>query len=149
MKSWMIAVLLCGLVWGCVGEGESAPLPNSDPQLRKTSAQRAADAARRNYENDAARGGQASARAQYNLMSRNFDFVNLSDEDWPRVEVWVNQKYVLFVPIMEAGKTKRLDFEAFYDQNGHHFDTEDGKNPLQTLEIYHDGKIFTVPAVLE
>ena len=82
-------------------------------------------------------------------MSGNFFFVNLSDADWSGVEVWINQKYVLLVPSMPRNIAERLDFTMFFDHDGHHFDTQGGKNPLQSLEIYRDGKMFTVPATLD
>ncbi|MDP9173400.1 MAG: hypothetical protein M3O30_05985 [Planctomycetota bacterium] len=144
------ATLFClALGSGCVSDGQPALFPNPDPNLRKTSAELAADAAKRAYESDAARGGQAAARAQYELMDHRFDLVNLSDMDWANVEVWINQKFVVFVPEMQKGVDKRLDFEMFFDKDGHHFATDGGKNPVQNLEIYRDGKIFTVPATLE
>jgi hypothetical protein len=149
MKSWMIVVLLSAGIWGCVGDGEPTLLPNADPALRKNALQLTSDAARRSYEASAPRGTDPQARAQYNLMSGNFELVNLSGQDWTNVEVWVNQTYVLFVPKMEMNVAKRLDFNMFYDQHAHHFATEDGKTPLQSLEIYHDGTLYTVPATME
>jgi hypothetical protein len=136
-------------VGGCVSDGQPALFPNPDPNLRKSSAQLAADAAKRAYEADAPKGGQAAARAQYELMDHRFDIVNLSDADWDNVEVWVNQKYVVFVPRMQKNEDKRLDFEMFFDRDGHHFSTEGGKTPVQSLELYRDGKLFTVPATLQ
>jgi hypothetical protein len=134
---------------GCSTDGHPSFLPNPDPALRKTSAELASDAAKRNYEADAPRGGQAAARAEFELMAHRFDVVNLSDTDWNDVEVWVNQQYVILVPAMPKEQDKKLDFEMFYDRDGHHFDTQGGKNPIKTLEIYRDGKLFTVPATQE
>jgi hypothetical protein len=136
-------------VIGCSTDGRPSFLPNPDTNLRKTSAELAADAAKRTYEADAPRGGQAQARASFELMSHRFDLVNLDDTDWTNVEVWVNQQYVVFVPVMQTEKDKKLNFEMFYDRDGHHFDTQGGKNPIKTLEICKDGKIFTVPAEQE
>ncbi len=134
---------------GCSSDGAPSLFPNPDANLHKNSAEFAADAAKRNYESDAPRGGAAEARAQYELSHRRIDLVNLSKEDWSNVEVWVNQKYVVFVPEMQADIDKKLDFEMFYDQDGHHFDTQGGKNPLQTLEICKDGTLYSVKAVLD
>lgn len=143
-----MGLLTLGL-WGCVGETSPGILPNNDPTLRESGRQLRDDASKRVYEADAPRGGEAEARAQYNLMSKNFDLVNLSDEDWQRVDVWINQKYVLHVARMEKQVAKRLDFDMFYDQNGEHFKTEDGNNPLQSLEIFCDGKMYTVATTME
>jgi hypothetical protein len=32
----------------------------------------------------------------------------------------------------------------FYDQNGHHFDTKGGANPVKSLEVYRDGVLYQV-----
>jgi hypothetical protein len=133
---------------GCVSDGRPALFPNPDPNLRKSSAQLAADAAKRSYEADAPKGGQAAARAQYELMDHRIDLVNLSDADWDNVEVWLNHSYVVFVLKMEKNADKRLDFEMFFDRDGHHFSTVGGKTPVESLEIYRDGKMFTVPTTL-
>lgn len=82
-------------------------------------------------------------------MDRWFDVANLSDSDWQNVEVWVNQKYVVDVPDFNKFSGERLNFELFYDQDGHHFETDRGANPVRSLQIYHDGKMYDVVATLE
>ena len=53
------ALITCGLIMGC--EGRSTLIPNSDPALRRTSTEFAADAAKRfPYPTDAAKAGAAS-----------------------------------------------------------------------------------------
>ena len=75
--------------------------------------------------------------------------VNLSKNDWSNVEVWVNQKYVLFIPEMQHDVDKKLDFEMFYDRDGHHLDTQHGKYPIKTIEFCLDGKLYSVTATME
>jgi len=53
---------------------------------------------------------------------------------------------VLFVPALQKDTDEKLDFEMFFDRDGHHFDTDGGKNPLQAIEIFHDGKMYDVKA---
>src|SRR4029453_17768074 len=78
------------LLAGCAGR--PSLIPNSDKSLRKSSAQLAADAAKRHpYKSDAPRGGEAVARATVGYMLDQVDVVNLSNDDWTDVEVWVNQ----------------------------------------------------------
>lgn len=137
------------LAAGCTGDGRPTILPNSDPALRKTSTELAADSAKRSYEYNAPKEPQQIARAQYNIMDRCFDVANLSDSDWQNVEVWVNQKYVVYVPAFTKYSGERLNFELFYDQDGHHFATDHGANPVQCLQIYRDGKMYDVVATLE
>jgi hypothetical protein len=149
MMRCAVGLLGAALLCGCASDGKPSTLPNPDPNLRKTSAELAADAAKRGYEASAPKGGEAIARAQYELMSEQFDVVNLSDTDWTNVELWVNQNYVLFIPAMQRNSDKRVDFQMLFDRDGHHFDTQGGKNPISTLEVFRDGKIYTVPAVQE
>src|SRR5580704_4487169 len=87
---------------GCMGDGTPTLLPNSDSNLRHSSTEFAADAAKRNYEANAPKGDTAVARAEYNLSERQFDVANLSSQDLKNVEFWVNQKYVVNVPNFSA-----------------------------------------------
>jgi hypothetical protein len=142
-----VALMVFGLgLAGCVSDGTPALIPNPDPNLNKTSAELAADAAKRHYEADAPRGDEGEARAQYELMTKRLDLVNLSNADWSDVEVWINHTYVLFIPQVNKAEDKRLDFTLFYDQDGHHFETKEGKNPFKTLEVYKDGTMYEVTA---
>jgi hypothetical protein len=134
---------------GCTGDGRPTILPNSDPALRKTSSELAAESAKRSYEYDAPKATQPIARAQYNLVDRWFDVANLSNSDWQNVEVWVNQKYVVYLPVFTKASGERLNFELFYDQDGHHFETDHGANPVRALQIYRNGKMYDVVATLE
>ena len=83
---------------GCAGR--ASLIPNKDEALRKTSTQFAADAARRSYKADAPQGGEAPARAEVDYTLKELRIGNLSPDDWNDVEVWVNQKYVVFLPAL-------------------------------------------------
>jgi hypothetical protein len=136
-------------VTGCTGDGTPTLLPNADPALRRTSTELAADSAKRAYPATAPKDTKAIARADYNLMSRKINLANLSDSDWKNVEVWINQEYVLNVPMFPKNSGESLNFELFYDQYGHHFQTYNGKNPVQSVQIYNGGKLYDVVATLE
>jgi len=132
---------------GCAGR--PSILPNTDKNLRKTSAQFAADAAKRQpYKSDAPRGGTIAARAQVGYMLDRLEVVNLSDTDWSNVEIWVNKKYVLFLPIMEKGKLKALPFQMLFDDGGNSFPTDNNKIRVETVEILKDGKLYDVTTKL-
>jgi hypothetical protein len=133
-------------VAGC--NGKPALIPNSDESLRKDSTVFAADAAKRHYESDAPRVASAPFRAEIGVMLTKFDLANTGDAEWDNVEVWVNKQYVVFVPKFEAKTSKTLDFQMFFDANGNHFDTKGGQNPVKSLEIYHDGKMYSVTTQL-
>src|SRR5947207_14128888 len=115
----LVALLLVGCA-GCAGR--PSLIPNADKSLRRTSAQFAADAAKRHpYKSDAPRGGEAVARAEVGYMLKQITIVNLSPQAWNDVELWVNQKYVVFVPVMEPNKLKTLNFQMMYDDQGNYF----------------------------
>jgi hypothetical protein len=148
MKTISTAVILAALIplGGCAGR--PSLFPNSDANLRRTSAQFAADAAKRHpYKADAPRGGEALGRAEYDLTFGHVQILNTSEEDWDDVEVWVNHKYVCWVPKIEKGKqrVKTINFQMLYDADGNYFWTDNGKNPVQDVELYRNGKMYTIP----
>jgi hypothetical protein len=136
------------LLGGC--EGVPSLLPNTDPNLRHTSTQFAADAAKRQpYKSFAPSGGSALANAQFDLTLQDVQILNYSEEDWNDVEVWVNKKYVVFIPVMDKGKSlvKTIPFAMLFDDSGNCFSTNGGKTPIQTVEIYRNGKMYTIDDV--
>jgi hypothetical protein len=148
-KIVIIAVAGLGLLAGCAGR--PSLFPNSDPALQKTSAEFAADAAKRQpYKADAPRGGEAMGRAEYDLTFGHLQILNTSEEDWDNIEVWVNQKYVCAIPKIEKGKerVKTFTFQMLYDADGHYFWTNGGKNPVQQVEMYRNGKMYTIPTFM-
>jgi hypothetical protein len=137
----LACVVFVGIVAGCTNQ--PGLFPNSDPRLRKTSTQFAADAARRHYEADAPTTTPTYAQAQIDYQTKNISLENLTDTDWTNVEVWIDQKFVLFIPVMEKQTAKSLTFDMFFDSDGNFF-TEYGQTPLKpTIDIYRDGKLFT------
>lgn len=144
------AVAILGIILtGCMGR--PSLLPNADKTLRKTSAQFAADAAKRHpYKTDAPRGGEITGRAQVNYVLDQLEVVNLSDNDWQNPEIWVNKKYVVFVPIVEKGapRTKVLPFRMIFDDSGNSFPTDNSQIRIDTVEVYMDGKMFDVKTKL-
>jgi len=148
----LIVVLFMASLSGLAGcSGRPSILPNPDKSLRKTSAQFAADAAKRHpYKSDAPRGGQLAARAQVGYMLDRLEIVNLSDTDWTDVEVWVNKQYVVHVPRIEAGakRTTVLPFGMLFDDKGNSFPTNNNKVRVQSVELYMDGKLYDVTTKL-
>ena len=141
------AVILAPLV-GCAGR--PSLIPNSDPALRKTSAQFASDAARRHpFNASLTAGGTAQGRAQVGYGRDTIEIVNLGTEDWHNVEVWANRKYVVFVPKMRAGANRvtTLNFQMLFDEKGRYFplDNRTPQKMVRQLEIVRDGAIYSVP----
>jgi len=140
----LAAVAVTGaLVVGC--SGRTSVVPNPDPALRKSSAQFAADAARRSYPTDAPRGGEAVARAEVGYQIDRINFVNLSDEDWTGAEVWVNEKYVCYLPNAPKGTLKLIQFQMLYDDSGNYFPVNNNKVMVNKVEVFKDGTLYDVP----
>jgi hypothetical protein len=138
-----LVVLLASLLVGCAGRPQL--FPNSDKSLQKTSTEFAADAAKRfPYKMDAPRAGIADARANVDYTFDTLDIVNLSDEDWTDVEVWVNQQFVVHLPKMENHVLKHLTFQMIFNEGGFSFPTNNMKTRVEKLEIFHQGKVYDV-----
>lgn len=141
------AVTLAPLV-GCAGR--PSLIPNSDPTLRKTSAQFASDAARRHpFNASLPSGGTATGRAQVGYGRDTLEIANTGTEDWHNVEVWVNRKYVVFIPSIRAGasRVKTINFQMMFDEKGRYFPL-DNRTPdrmVRQVEIVRDGMIYSVP----
>ncbi|HYO10004.1 MAG TPA: hypothetical protein VER17_13620 [Tepidisphaeraceae bacterium] len=145
--SLLLIVATLMLLVGCAGR--PSLLPNSDKNLRKTSAQLAADAAVRHpYKGDAPRGGEAIARASVGYTLNQVDVVNLSPDAWEDVEIWVNQQYVVHIPTMEPSKLKTLNFQMLFDDKGNSFPLDNKKVMVTKVEAYRGGKMFDIPVRL-
>jgi hypothetical protein len=132
---------------GCAGR--VSMIPNPDPNLRKSSTQFAADAVSRHpFKADAPKAGEAVARAEVGYTLNRIDLVNLSNEDWNDVEVWVNQQYVVHLPKMEHGRLKILPFQMLYDDKGNYFPLDNRKVLVNQVSLYRDGKLYDVPVKL-
>lgn len=129
---------------GCSSEGHTSFWANPDPLMRRSAATFAADAAKRSYPATAPHGPQATARAEFDQMMGRIDLVNLTAADVQNVEVWINQQYVVQIPTIKSQGDEKLDFEMFYDHDGHIFTTNGGKNPIKMMELFHDGQLFPI-----
>jgi hypothetical protein len=141
--------VLALIIIGCAGRAEL--LPNSDPALRKTSAQFAADAAKRfPYKADAPKGGDAKGRCQVGYSLNVLEITNLSEEDWNDVEIWVNRAYVVHLPVLKAhaGRVTSIPFQAIYNDQGQSFPTDNRKVLVDKVEAYYGGKMYNVPKQL-
>ena len=154
-RSWgtlLAAASLAAAGGGCAGR--ASLIPNSDPSLRRTSAQFAADAAKRAYEADAPKGGEAAARAEVDYTIKELRIANLSPDDWHDVEVWVNQRWVVFIPSLphlDKGTEgyRKINFQMLYDKDGNYFPVNlFSKVRIEKVEVYHDGKMYDVPVKL-
>ncbi|MGH7176156.1 MAG: hypothetical protein ACREJC_02140 [Tepidisphaeraceae bacterium] len=136
----VLLIAAAGLT-GCSGRPQL--LPNSDKSLQRSSAEFAADAAKRfPYKLQAPRGGEALARAEVAYWSDTIEISNLSDEDWTDVELWINQEYVVFLPTMPNHQLRHMTFQMIFNDKGHYLPT---KNLfIKKMEIYRDGKMYDV-----
>ena len=144
------SLLALGLmIVGCAGRAEI--FQNSEPALRHTAAEFAADSAKRfPYKADAPRGGDAQGRAQVGYWVNKLEIENLGNTDWDDVEVWVNKSYVVWLPQLKArpGKITAIPFQAMFNQDGHSFPTDNKKTLINTVEVYTGGKMYDVKVQL-
>ncbi len=136
--------------FGC--SGRASLFPNPDAGLRKPMEKFSADAAKRfPYKNEAAKGDikESPARAEvaYDYL-KQINIVNLSNADYTDVEIWVNRKYVVYVPKMESKVLKRLDFKMIFDDNGNYFSFSKEMPHVDHVEMLKDGKIYEMPIQL-
>ena len=143
----VVSLMAVAALVGCAGR--PSLLPNPDKELRKTSVQFAADAAKRQYPADGPRGGDAQAHASVDHgLGNKIEAVNLSDEAWNNVEVWVNQTYVVVVPNWPSKQLKVLHFQMLFDREGGSFPVDNKNIRVEKLEIVRDGKVYAVPTKL-
>jgi len=142
-----VIALLLALLGGC--EGRVSLFPNSDPELRKTPPEFAADAAKRfPYKASASAAGEASGRASVDYGLDVIQVTNISDDDWTNVELWINKQYVVFIPKLEKGaqSVKTLNFQMIFNDKGQSFPTNNIPldNQVHTVELLRDGKLYAV-----
>lgn len=139
----ILAGMLAMVSVGC--SGRPSLIRNSDPELRKSSAQFAADAATRfPYPADAPKGGHGVARAQVGYTLNKLEIVNLSQEEWKDVEVWINGTHVIFIPTMQPNQLKTLHFQMIFDDKGLYFPVDNKDVLVNKVEILRDGKLYNV-----
>ncbi|MCC6238831.1 MAG: hypothetical protein IT448_00810 [Phycisphaerales bacterium] len=137
-----------GLLIGCAS-GRPTLIPNADADLRKSSAEFAADAAKRfPYPAAAQRGGQAMGRAQVGYALDVLEIVNQSKEDWNDVTVWINDSYVVHLSKMQPQKLKRIPFQMIYNDKGQYFPLDNRKVLMEKVELYQGGVLYDVPLQL-
>jgi len=121
------------------------PFITNDKSLRKPSTELAAESVKRfPYKSDAERGGEAVARAQVGNTANWMEIVNLSDEDWSDVEIWINKSWVVHLPAMERTKLKRIPFSAIFNDAGQSFPKSTKVARMEIVEVYHGGKMYDV-----
>jgi hypothetical protein len=145
-----LSLALLFVVGGLGCSGRVSLLPNSDKSLRRTPAQFASEAAKRSYNPELPDGGTARARAQVAYDVDTIQILNDSEEDWTDVEIWVNRKYVVHMPRIEAGRqrVKSLTFLMLYDDQGNPFPKDNRKQMVESLELVRDGTKYKIPLVL-
>jgi type IV pilus biogenesis protein CpaD/CtpE len=147
LKRLLTGAALVGSLAGCTNQ--PGLFTNNHPHQNKTETQFAADSAKRHYEADAPAVADTTGRAQIDYQTKTVVLDNLTTDDWSNVEVWLDKKYVVFVPVMEKQTAKNLNFDMFFDDSGNYFTEYSLGNMKPVIDIYRDGKMFTgVPFTL-
>jgi len=120
-----------------LGSSEGRPAPAASNDLRKTSVAFAADAAKRSYPETAPRGAEAQAQASVDHgLANRVEVINLSDENWSNVELWVNGKYVVFIPNWPSRRMEQVNFQMLYDRDGGSFPVDNKNIRVDRIEIF-------------
>jgi hypothetical protein len=148
-----IVSLLILLAGGFVGGCAERPtiFPNSDSKLNKKSAAFAADAVNRHpYKSELPKAGQIDGVGAINYTLGTLQLANLSTEKWENLEVWINAEYVVFVPQIEPGKLRTLNFKMFFDGRGNTIPKYvKGEAPrIASLQVLRNNAWYEVPTKL-
>ena len=79
---------------------------------------------------------------------------NRTSQEWKDVEVWVNQKYVVHLPVIphqnKGEGYRHLNFQLLYDNQGNYFPVSivSSKMRVEKVEVCYDGKMYDVPVRL-
>ena len=149
-RAALLSVAAFAVIAGAGCAGRPSLIPNSDPALRKTSAQFASDAARRHpFNASLPSGGAAQGRAQVGYGRDVVELVNLGTEDWHNVELWVNRSHVVFIPRVRAGagRVTTIHFQMLFDEKGRYFPVNNSvpQRMVRQLEIVREGTVYSVP----
>lgn len=143
LRTLALATLGLAALVGC--EGTPTLFPNPDPNLRHTSTELAADAAKRfPYKAEAPRAREDKARAQVKYSMNRLEIVQFTGQDWDDVEVWVNRTYVCYVPKMQDRKLKEVHFPMLFNEKGNKFPFDNSKVRVERVEVLRDGTIYEV-----
>ena len=142
--SSVVAAVFCAVMSGCTTRPSF--IRNADPDLRKSKAEFAADAAKRQYESTTPRGGAANGGAVIDYGIHQISLVNSSSQDWDNVEIWLNRQYVILIPKIpaNAARAEIVAFDMIFNSKGTSFPTDSQTTPITSVEMYKDGKIFTL-----
>jgi hypothetical protein len=136
------AILLCGL-GGCADR--ATLFANPDPALNKPAEAFASDAASRfPYKDSAPHASEPKVRAQVGYTINRLEVVNFTGQDWSNVEVWVNHRYVCYLPHMEDRILKRIPFALLYDSTGDRFPIDNSIVRVENVEVYRQGTMYEV-----
>jgi hypothetical protein len=145
-----IALMGLSLVLAAGCAKNATVFPNSDPALNRKPKEFSADAANRHpFKADLPKAGPADGIARLDYTLETVELANLSTETWENVEVWVNGKYVVFVPKIEAGRLRTLNFKMFYDGRGNTIPKSVNDKPrIESVKILRNGAIYDVPSTI-
>ena len=121
-------------------------MPNDNPALRKKPAEFAADAATRHpYPAGVPVAETYDVRAEADYLFDNLDLLNFSGRPFEDVEVWVNETYVVHLPVLPDGDVQEIPFRAMYDGTGDHFPTNNRRAQIETVRLLVQGEALDVP----
>ncbi len=75
---------------------------------------------------------------------KRVEIVNFTGQDLEDIEVWVNRRYVCYVPKMQDRQLKEIHFPMLYDEQGKTFHIDKDNVRVEKVELFKDGKLYEI-----
>ena len=146
MRLPLLTVFVLTLAGCSILDGRPTLLPNGNKALRKTPAEFAFDAAQRMpYPDDVPVGRSFDVGAEVDYTFDQVHLLNFSGQSFEDVEVWINESYVVHLPVLPDGDKQELPFRIFYGEGGEHFPTNNRTVQVDSLRLLVSGEAVQVP----
>ncbi len=140
-KNTSTLLILALLASGCAS-GITIGNPNPEKSLRKTPAQFAQYAKQHVYPAEAPKGGKSPVRGEVDYDLDVINLVNLGEQDWPNVDVWVNGRYVCPIASLPVKQQKGINFSYFYDTAG--MPAPSRGTWIEKVELFYNGQLYDI-----
>ena len=138
-KAHAVVAVMVALAAGCAS-GDRRWNPNPELSLQKKPAEYAAYAAEQVYPADATRAEGSPVLAEVDYGYDVVNLVNVGEEDWNDVNVWVNQQFVVKLGSLPVRVQRGVNFHALYDREGLRAPSRGVW--IRTVEIERDGQLY-------
>lgn len=136
----IVAAMVAGaLAVGCAS-GTNRLNPNPEKSLQKKPQELVEYAAGLEYPADAPRAEVSPIVAEIDYGIDVINLVNLGNEDFQDLDVWVNRQYVVKLASLPVGRQRGINFHILYDKDGQRAPVKGVW--IQSVELLRDGQMF-------